>query len=105
MTNYNDGNWYGWNGGECPVNPKTLVEALYPSGLGSTGIACNRNWTSPLLFRVIKENKEPKEPREFWLKGACVFGSKDKALEYTHGWTSDFETIHVREVIKEEGDV
>ena len=25
MTNYNDGRWHGWNGGECPVHPETVV--------------------------------------------------------------------------------
>ena len=23
--NYNDGRWHGWNGGECPVHPETVV--------------------------------------------------------------------------------
>ena len=30
MTNtYNDGKWHGWNGGECPVHPKTVVDYLW----------------------------------------------------------------------------
>lgn len=30
---YNDGLWHGWNGGECPVHPRTVVEvALLDNG-------------------------------------------------------------------------
>ena len=29
MTNYNDGKWHGWNGGECPVHPKSMVDAVW----------------------------------------------------------------------------
>ena len=25
MTNYNDGQIHGWNGGECPVHPESVV--------------------------------------------------------------------------------
>lgn len=25
MTNWNDGTIHGWNGGDCPVHPETLV--------------------------------------------------------------------------------
>lgn len=28
MTDYRDGYWHRWNGGECPVNPKDKVIIL-----------------------------------------------------------------------------
>ena len=28
MEDYNDGGWHLWNGGECPVHSKTVVEAV-----------------------------------------------------------------------------
>lgn len=71
MTNYNDGKWHGWNGGECPVHPKSEVEAVWHDpNFGSVGIrkglAHGGAWYNQILkFRVIKEYKEP---REFWAK-------------------------------------
>ena len=38
MTDYNDGQWHGWNGGECPVHPKTDVEGVY---INSEGVVDN----------------------------------------------------------------
>jgi hypothetical protein len=32
MTDYNDGEWHGWNGGECPVDPRAWVEVWYDCG-------------------------------------------------------------------------
>lgn len=29
MTDYNDGKWHGWNGGKCPVHPKSNVCGIY----------------------------------------------------------------------------
>ena len=29
MTDYNDGKWHGWNGGECPVDPECTVVGIY----------------------------------------------------------------------------
>lgn len=29
MTDYNDGKWHGWNGGECPVHPDSLVVTVW----------------------------------------------------------------------------
>ena len=71
MTEYEVGKWYGWNGGECPVHPETVVEVQFDTdrdvdkakfwgwqhqheGTGSDIIA----------FRIIKEHKEP---REVWM--------------------------------------
>ena len=60
MTNYNDGNWHGWNGGECPVHPETEVTITYPSGLTVVDAIANMlPWDGPFLFRVTKKYLEP----------------------------------------------
>ena len=74
MTNYNDGRWHGWNGGECPVHTKTLVDAILMDGIrardGTIPEAGNLSWTHEcdggdiIAFRVVKEYREP---REFWI--------------------------------------
>lgn len=89
MKNYDDGLWHGWNGGECPVHPDTVIEAIFHDGSGSgeSVVACDIDWDYlwPVVFRVIKEHKEP---REFWLRGST----------YHHTYVSN--SIHVREVIQ-----
>ena len=74
MTDYNDGRWHGWNGGECPVHPKSVVDAILMDGSRTHGLgislAGNLDWTHGLgnddiiAFRVVKEYREP---REFWI--------------------------------------
>ena len=97
MTNYNDGKWHGWNGGECPVHPKTVVEVLFGdgSGAGEKENASSFGWMVhpiPVAFRVVKEHKEP---REFWFYKLASgdWGKSDK--KPSEFWT---EVIHVREV-------
>lgn len=70
MTNYNDGKWHGWNGGECPVHPESIVEYVW-SSCGQTG--CDQAkagytengvrpaWSGSVkAFRVINEHLEPR---------------------------------------------
>lgn len=71
MTNYNDGNWHGWNGGECPVHPKTEVETVLLDGTAPIRATADmRQWehvgdkSDIIAFRVVKEYREP---REFYL--------------------------------------
>lgn len=94
MTNYNDGKWHGWNCGECPVHPDTVVDAVFEHGTPVTNEARKLRWgkdTSGLdvdivAFRVVKEHKEP---REFWVDiDRCI------AVPSFHAGF-----IHVREVI------
>lgn len=92
-TNYNDGKWHGWNGGECPVHPETVVTCMWQDkdGFfdGDTGKARLFAWHDLDAFRVVKENKEP---REFWICAATyeTFTNKPAYGKY----------IHVREVIE-----
>jgi len=73
MTDYNDGNWHGWNGGEMPVDGGSVVEIVslsYRTPELTSGEAFEFDWDSepfPIVaFRVIKEYREP---REWWLVG------------------------------------
>jgi hypothetical protein len=68
-TNYNDGKWHGWNGGECPVHPLSVVEVATEEGL-NTDRAENWDWHTDIVpivaFRVVEEYMEPREePREW----------------------------------------
>lgn len=99
---YEENVWYGWNGGECPVHPDTVVEVVY-SNWASTGIktitdpARMASWRGGdlnlIAFRVIKEHKES---REFWLCGNDIFGSREMA----ENWGMSGEIIHVKEVLE-----
>lgn len=75
MTNYNDGNWYGWNGGACPVHPETVVEVRFLSRDAEhiRMSDCAELWVwqtdgsgdDIIAFRVIREHREP---REVWIR-------------------------------------
>lgn len=101
MTNYNDGEWHGWNGGECPVHPKTVVRAMTEMGRELNCKAKNIAWsqfnsgTDIIAFRVIKEHREP---RDFWLttRNGKYYSAESAATEYCDACGG--EAIHVREV-------
>lgn len=89
-VDYNDGKWHGWNGGERPVHPETVVdclcdesEAMY-HGL----LAGDVDWSTGGAFRVIKEHKAP---REFWIDPTTGSISTAPVSGY----------IHVKEVCDE----
>lgn len=72
MTNYETNTWYGWNGGECPVHPKTQVEAIEEIGVRWTALADECDWRSfKGAFRVVKPYVAPLEcrvaPLERWV--------------------------------------
>lgn len=114
MTDYNDGEWHGWNGGECPVHPKSEVEMIWPSTLDESTKRSKRPaedfaWhvsgdSPPSLFRVTKPYVEPRKPREFWVNEyECGFGDmihETKELADDIGF-GRIRCIHVREVIEE----
>jgi hypothetical protein len=103
MTDYNDGKWHGWNGGECPVHPSTVIEAIWDDGSRAHICADEITWeagnTEPCAFRVISPHREA---REFWVNmyedGFCnAYLSADEANRYAS--ISRVELIHVREVM------
>lgn len=102
MTNYNDGNWWGWNGGECPVHPKTRVEVVYyedaipdPVWLDQDA-AGDFNWQSDTIiaFRVTREHREP---REWWVN---VFDD-DTISCFPNAYKERIAQVKVREVLDE----
>lgn len=66
MTDYNDGQIHGWNGGECPVHPKTRVLYWLRGGARDENPANELSWrhsrsTADIIaFRVTKVHHEPK---------------------------------------------
>lgn len=60
MTDYNDGKWHGWNGGECPVHPRTVIKAVEEHGTRWEAYADLNDWASFRgAFRVVKVHREP----------------------------------------------
>ena len=98
MTDYNDGKWHGWNGGECPVHPKTKVYGMEPRNICWHTFAEDCDWGSFRgAFRVTKEHKEP---REFWIARVADDGS-DCLLGFKPADEGYYDTIiHVREVLE-----
>ena len=76
MTNYNDGQIHGWNGGDCPVHPETVVK-FWVDGVvkfwvdGKVDGECragklrwkhNETAGDIIAFRVVKPYVEPDLP-------------------------------------------
>jgi hypothetical protein len=80
MSNYNDGKWHGWNGGECPVHPKSIVnlrwERQYDTGDNDTKAGYGWDWNKVCAFRVVKPYHEP---REWWATGTHLHDTKEEA--------------------------
>jgi hypothetical protein len=69
MTEYVTGQNYGWNGGECPVHPKTKIKiwtrnALVCSGVDTDAGLCawehKQDGMDIVCFQVITPYAEPK---------------------------------------------
>jgi hypothetical protein len=76
MTDYNDGKWHGWNGGECPVDPEAHVDIVWINRVGGLDrndfvYARHCSWVHGddgdihdgdiIAFRVVKP-AEPTDP-------------------------------------------
>ncbi len=67
MTNYNDGKIHGWNGGECPVHPLTVVNVFFRGVITTKSFVASQvvGWLHHdqnddiVAFQVVKEYKEP----------------------------------------------
>lgn len=95
-VNYNDGKWHGWNGGECPVHPKTVVDVTdgtMTKGHMSRIVA----WDRIIAFRVTKEYQEP---REFWISNNDGFAHDSLESVLRDPMTEKHGYTHVREVIE-----
>jgi hypothetical protein len=66
MTKYNDGKIHGWNGGPCPVHPKTKVRVWLSCGARSYNTAGTYEWDwntigdDIIAFQVVEAHFEPK---------------------------------------------
>lgn len=112
MTDYNDGKWHGWNGGECPVDPRAEIEIRWADPKESTnnhsgpaGKWDARCWSDPPLFgqiiafRVTKPG--PRKPREFHINphgGVYELHPEQDPVSLPAGW------IHVVEKTSTQGD-
>lgn len=109
---YNSGKWIGWNGGECPVHPKSVVDVFFADGHrgSSESEAKILRWSrisscgDIVAFRVVKEYREP---RECWSVGkhmhdsladAESFRARVDAANPGHGHL-DMPIRHWREVV------
>lgn len=107
VTDYNDGKWHGWNGGECPVDPASLIVCAYRScstdatgqyaGMGTrAGIA---PWADIIAFRVTKP--APPKPREWFVTGGHLHETRVDANAWICCYPEDGPVIHVREILPE----
>jgi hypothetical protein len=64
MTDYNNGQIHGWNGGESPVHPETVVKVWFRHGGCSGGNGYDWVHTGEdadiIAFQVVKAYVEPK---------------------------------------------
>lgn len=99
MTDYNNGDWWGWNGGECPLHPETKGEFVFADGcICSRKPAGEWQWDDkelPLIaFRVTEEYKEPREWFVYINQHGIPFIDRNK------GESGSGEYILVREVLE-----
>ena len=91
MTDYNDGKWHGWNGGECPVDLGCLVEFQTIGGVPGRAdhdpwAASDLSWfhdgdnSDLIAFRVTKP--APPKPRECWSYGAHIRDTEAEAIAF-----------------------
>lgn len=65
MTDYNDGEWHPWNGGECPVHPESIAQIVWHNakscgaGVSILTEAKDLHWPHAVRFRVTKPYQEP----------------------------------------------
>jgi hypothetical protein len=98
MTEYVTGQIYGWNGGKCPVHPKTVVNVWYRNGKTNMSAQAvyfwwkhpdNENGGDIVCFQVVKPYAEPKV---IWVNeyegGGAAFYSEEEAKE----WGREFHT-------------
>ena len=78
MTNYRDGNIYGWNGGECPVNPKDEVGVWFrgagPTGPTRPGNLCWQHDPSSWGIIAFQGVKKHEEQMTLWVN---IYGDGD----------------------------
>lgn len=88
MIDYNDGKVYGWNSGECPVHPQSVVRYWLREGVVGTDLALKLGWEwedsfaeyDIIAFQVLKQYVEPKT---IWVNeyqsGTLAYDTKEEA--------------------------
>jgi hypothetical protein len=90
MTDWNDGTNHGWNSGDCPVHPETVVEYWLRGGGGDECKAECPRWKHKddaydiIAFRVVKPYVEPKV---IWVNeyptGVAIYTSEENARKFS----------------------
>lgn len=112
MTEYKENVWYGWNGGECPVHPRTEVEAVFQApdnstfGAATQKVAGHIVWDAEafeiIAFRVVKEYREPREMWQLLDRDGEVFDTFTDLDDAKHDLRQypKFTLVHYREVVE-----
>jgi hypothetical protein len=93
MSDYNNGKIHGWNGGECPVHPETMVQYWMRDGGVHQSLAEYLRWRVAHLppsgmkdiiaFQVVEAYVEPKV---IWVNeyadGPVAFNTERSARNY-----------------------
>lgn len=113
-TEYKPGIWYGWNGGECPVHPKTQVQVVWQfsegdiragkvTGLGSEWAWAGNDHGQIVAFCVVKEHRQPRELWHLLDEDGGVFDTftdKEQAERGSSAWLHrNLTLVHYREVM------
>jgi hypothetical protein len=100
--------WYGWNGGECPVEPKTRVVVAFAfDGVSAEMEACEFFWNEVEGGQIVAfciAEFAPRKPREFWVN-VYVHDTalhRSKASADASAGRGRLECIKVREVLDDE---
>jgi hypothetical protein len=103
-TDYDDGNWHRWNGGRCPVHPKSMVTVsfinVYEEMVTMDGKAEHCNWLAGKSIIAFKVVTKYTEPREAWvsLNDYQAHESEAAAQDYDAKLGCQHGYFHVREV-------
>ena len=108
MTEYVTGQNYGWNGGECPVHPETVVEVWFRGRYRQSALKASYlewehgNSTGDIVcFQVITPYAEPKViwVNEYESGCGATYTSEEqaKSLAYRYHTRSAVTYVEVKE--------
>ena len=109
----NDGKWHGWNGGDCPVHPNSVVEivytrmngtkqeAIYASSCGTNVEWENCGYCDIVAFRVTEPYTELKAIKTISLLGWHDGVMDDELYEMTFKDADGVKYVVVREVLND----
>jgi len=105
MTDYNNGQIHGWNGGDCPVHSETVVKYWMRDGKSvNERQAKNIRWGhieshgDIIAFQVVKAYVEPKF---IWVNEAnlledwSVYATEEEAVDVATSWNTRIAVKYV----------